>query len=166
MAEDRRCKKPKYLINPIEIAIFAILTITFALSLGRLIKNQDQLRANALLDPATRSIASISAPKSSSLYHFESQCTQNTGIVETAAIKVRISGPLCGLDTKSLKKSLMKTTVINLTNQSRATVFTDLSNLKFSTDYVALEPGTNTIQIEFNPGNGNTVSQQVSIKKN
>jgi hypothetical protein len=85
------------------------------------------------------------------------------GVVLSAS-KIRLAGPLCGSPSPSAK--LLKTQVINSANKYSATVFTDLSSQKFSTDYIPLVTGRNPIHVEFSYQGGKTFSRDLALERN
>ncbi|HUP56578.1 MAG TPA: hypothetical protein VM598_03940 [Bdellovibrionota bacterium] len=84
--------------------------------------------------------------------------------ITLSAAKIRISGPLCGAPTSSAQ--LIRTQVINGANRHEATVFTDLTEQKFSTDYIPLVSGKNPIHVEFMYQDGKVFTRDIAFERN
>lgn len=111
-----------------------------------------------------RKPASAQTKVSSSFANLEFNCKADQK-EKTNAVKIRLAGPLCGREGQSAEGSkLIRAEVTNLTNHSNATVFTDLSSGKFSTDYIPLDQGTNTLSIKLEYAKGRTVAHTMSIE--
>jgi hypothetical protein len=84
----------------------------------------------------------------------------------TSASKIRLVGALCGLQEPGIEAARRpRILVTNLANQFSATVFADKSSDKFSTDYIPLNTGKNTLHLEFNYNQGQTVSLEINVNK-
>ncbi len=169
MAPSRNSRS--YKINPVEVAIFSIVTLIFFNSIYNLFYDHKGIGPTALA-PFTGSATGESrapAAASQSFQNIEIRCAA-TADQEVNAAKVRLAGPLCDpkhvAEAKSESSKLLKTQVLNMTNKFSATVFTDLSSDRFSTDYIPLNPGKNTIQLEFTFEGGKTFTQTLSVQKN
>jgi hypothetical protein len=152
-------------LNPVELVIFTVVAAGFGLSAYRLIQEGAGTRSsmlapmasNPISEKADRSPASISP-----LFgHVDFGCKagQQTAV---KASKIRISGPICGIEPGS---SIVSSSITNSANQFHATVFTDLSAGKFSTDYIPLNSDKNSIRVEFKFANGKTVSHDLTLQK-
>jgi hypothetical protein len=84
--------------------------------------------------------------------------------MKTSASKVRLNGVLCG-DEGVTGGQLVKATVLNNNNRFNATVFTDSNSPQFTTDYIPLADGKNTLKIEFAYRDGKTSTQEINISK-
>jgi hypothetical protein len=155
-------------LNPVEFVIFGLVATGFGLSGYRLLNEGDslQLGQSALLTPMSSSpISESRAPASAPLF---SQIAFDCGSrkeLSVSASKVRINGPLCGLQGQD-PTAPSKAVIINSTNHFSATVFTDSKKGQFSTDYIPLSPEKNTIQIEFSYENGKSVLHELTLIKN
>ena len=56
--------------------------------------------------------------------------------------------------------------MVNSANKYSATVFTDVSSQKFSTDYIPLVSGRNAIHVEFSYQGGKTFSRDLALERN
>jgi hypothetical protein len=83
---------------------------------------------------------------------------------KTAASKVRLTGVLCGGDGLT-GAQLVKATVLNSANHFNATVFTDSDSPQFTTDYIPLTEGKNSLRIEFAYRGGKTNTQEFNVSK-
>jgi hypothetical protein len=112
---------------------------------------------------AGRSPAAIAQP-GDAMRAFDYHCDL-TGEQLIVAGKVRITGPFCRGLGQSSSGTPLKTTLVNEANQFSATVFTDASTGRFSTDYVPLNVGSNPIQLEFHYANGGAVKKSFVLLK-
>jgi hypothetical protein len=85
---------------------------------------------------------------------------------QVQASKIRITGPICGVEGPIDAGQIAKAIVVNSANQFNATVFTDLSTGKFSTDYIPLNSDKNSIRVEFQFKNGKTLTHDLRVQKN
>jgi len=152
-------------LNPVELVIFAVVATGFGLSAYRLIQEQPGA-GSAMLAPMASNPVSEQTDRSpaalSPLFgHVDFGCKagQETSV---KASKIRISGPICGIEPGT---SMISTNIINSTNQFHATVFSDLSTGKFSTDYIPLNSDKNSIRVEFKFANGKTISHDLTLQK-
>jgi len=154
----------RYRANPVEFVILLIITTIFVNSVYNLFYQHPGYKANALRPLASTPISEGRAPASvsQSLISLDLTCEGSVDKTTTAS-KIRVKGPLCGSDTTSAERSLIKTQIANTSNQFNATVFTD--GTQFSTDYLPLNPGKNTIHVEFSYRNGETYSKDILVTK-
>jgi len=175
----------RFRINPVEVAIFSIVTLIFFNSLYNLFYDRQGFQTTALapmLGTPTSEGRTPAATTAPTFTHLNTLCDQNSDH-GTSASKVRLTGPICGTVTseaadanksktfssnsgavETLKP--LKTQIVNQTNQFTATVFMDTASGKFSTDYIPLEIGSNSIQVEFFYPGGKTFTQQLFVHKN
>jgi hypothetical protein len=156
----------RYRTNPVEITIFCVVLLVFCNSIYRLFNDSRTLHASVLRPMASSPISEGRSPSSVSpaFINIEIKCE---GVLDqdTSASKVRLSGPLCGSDPVTAGSSLMKTVVMNGSNKFSATIFTDVNSGKFSTDYIPLNSGKNTIHLEFSYRDGKIASQDITVTK-
>ena len=169
----------RYRVNPVEVAVLAIVDVVFLNSVYRLFYDWEGYRtarptetaegesideqvpaAPPAAESTGRSPAAIAPP---SFVNVEIRCGQ-TGVKNTTATKVRLAGPICG-GIQTDQQELVRTEIVNHANRTSATVFTDVSAGKFSTDYIPLETGENAIYMKFVYQGGKTVSQYVNITR-
>jgi hypothetical protein len=85
---------------------------------------------------------------------FSLDCSAKGRAIRTASQKIRIIGKACGAVVRSPASASKESTanqnvsVINETTQYSATVFWDDAGIEYSTDFIPLHPGKNTIRIE------------------
>jgi hypothetical protein len=165
----------RFRVNPIEGFVLGALALVFCHSVYSLFFDFENLRAAPLgtgsqavamhWEPGSRSPASHATVFRS----VDFKCDEGTAPAGSpsdviAASKIRLTGPLCGSPSPSTK--LLKTQVINSANKYAATVFTDLSSQKFSTDYIPLVTGRNPIHVEFTYQGGKTFSRDLALERN
>jgi hypothetical protein len=157
----------RFKANPVEIAIFSIITVIFFNSIYNLLYQHKGFHPAALVPMTANPISEGRHLSSSSqtLLTWDVQCEQNTE-KNTLSNRVRLNGPLCGADPVQGASKLIKATIINQANQYAATVFTDIFSRKFSTDYIPLSFGKNSIHIEFSYFDGTHSRQDLMINKN
>lgn len=154
--------------NPVEVVIFLAVTGMFSNSLYRLFYDTPDFQPAALSKMAAnpisegRSPASVDAP---SFKNIDVRCN-STSDYDTDANKVRLIGPLCGVDEGNDSSKHIKTVVFNQANKFNASVFTDITAGKFSTDYIPLNQGKNPIRMEFTFRGGKVVTRDFNIQKN
>lgn len=156
----------KFRTNPVEMAVFSVVTLIFANSVYNLFYDQQNFRPAALTPMAANPISEGRAPASvtQAFASVEVTCGDAMNSQKTAASKVRLSGALCGVMPGDTGK-LVKTVVVNNANQVNATVFTDPNSAKFSTDYIPLNSGQNSIHLEFSYRDGTTYRQNLNFEK-
>ncbi|MBY0470370.1 hypothetical protein K2X30_04315 [bacterium] len=157
----------RFKINPVELAIFAVVTMVFLNSVYNLFYDSQNLTkpvetegsketADAT-NPSTMSRSPATSALHSTFMNVEVSCEEKIS-KQVSANKIRILGQLCG-------DSPVKTSVINKSNQFNATVFTDVTSNKYSTDYIPLKTGENPIHIEFAFAGGKTLAQDLVLTK-
>lgn len=155
----------KFRVNPIEVVIFSIVFLMLFHSVYNLFYDKQILDAG----PLSAALFSDTTPGRmpatlQSFQNIEITCIKKQE-TEMQASKVRLTGPICGLREADSKSQQFKTQILNQTNNFEATVFTDVSAGKFSTDYIPLAPGKNQIFIKFDFEN-NKIIQELIITKN
>jgi len=156
----------RFRTNPVEWAVFAVVSLIFCNSVYNLFYGQQGFQPNALTAMAANPTTEGRAPASvgQTFVNLEVRCG-NTPEQITSALKTRIIGPLCGMSGEDDAGKLTETSIVNGANKFNATVFTDLGAGKFSTDYIPLNLGPNPIHIEFKYRDGRLVSQDFQIVK-
>lgn len=167
----------------VEMAIFAIVSLIFLNSAYSLFMD-----GRFGSDPAKPSLAAKGEPTPnlqkdyrsepnstlSSFIPYETKCQATGEVFETTAAKVRILGPLCGAVGRQLASDspsgrteniLTDYRIENITSRYVATVFSDSTNGKFSTDFIPLESGTNKILMEFRYKGGKVFPVELKIIK-
>ena len=158
----------RFRTNPVEIAIFAVVSMVFCNSLYHLFYDRNSLEFAALAPMTASPISEGRAPASvqqPSFLNLEVKCV-SVMEMDTSANKVRLNGPLCGSDATAANGQLIRTEIINTANKFAATVFPDVINGKFSTDYIPLEHGKNTMTIEFEFQGGKRFTEELVVSKN
>ena len=157
----------RFRANPVELAIFSVITLIFFNSIYSLLYDQHGFHPTALAPMAANPVSEGRYPASVSqaFVNFEVRCDSNSDR-DTQATKVRLTGPLCPGNTENDVSKLVKALVVNNSNKFNATVFTDVGTGKFSTDYIPLSVGTNAIHIEFSYNSGSVVTQDFKVVKN
>lgn len=156
----------RYRTNPFELAILTLISGLFFYSAYDLFQAREAFEFSALThevgDPKSegRSLASI--PMSTTT--LELGCEPSTAQATTAS-KLRLTGSLCGADAGTNGTHLVRTVAGNSSNNYNATLFTDLDSGKFSTEYIPLIVGRNTLRVEFHYGNGKIQSHDVEITR-
>jgi hypothetical protein len=154
-------------MNPVEVGIFGLVALVFCNSLYGLITEGAEAPASALVPMAASPVSENRQPAANSVQAFsqvELKCDAGN-LQDTAAQKVRISGALCGLEQTTEKATIVKSQITNTSTRYTATVFTDLSRGKFSTDYIPLIAGTNTLHVEFVYPDGKSFSQNFAVNR-
>jgi len=169
----------RFRANPIEVAIFSVITLVFSHSIYSLFYDTQALYTAEIANhyyqvaPAYASSTLTRAPTSvdGSSQHvadLDFNC-QTQMQLQTTANKVRIVGPICnteGTPTDESTASSKKWTnalVQNQKNSFQATLFPDFTHGKFSTDYIPLEEGENKLQLEFTFPDGSTTRSELSL---
>lgn len=157
----------RYKVNPVEVAIFSIVTLIFLNSVYNLFYDRQGFHPAALAPMAATPVSEGRSPASvnPAFANLEVKCGINSE-QDTQAAKVRLTGTLCGAAAGTDGSKLIKTQIVNNANRFSATVFTDLSAGKFSTDYIPLNTGKNPIHLEFVFQGGKQVSHDVTVIKN
>ena len=153
----------RFRANPVEYGIFATVILLFAHSLYSLLYDSENFRFSAIKPMVSNPVTEMRVPANAvpTFLNVDLVC-DIAGEKQTPASKLRLSGPICGLPNK---EALAKTTIINDTNRFTATVFTDLDTAKFSTDYIPLNSGRNTIKVEFTYKGGKTYTQALVVNR-
>jgi hypothetical protein len=158
----------KFRINPMEITVVAVVSLILIKSAASLFTNREMepavLQAMAA-NPLSTDNREPAETRTRPFMELEIQCN-GTPDQETTAAKLRLRGPFCGGEIGSSGQNLTRATVVNLSNKTTATVFTYLDERKFSTDYLPLNAGKNTIHVEFNYADGKSVSKDFTVTKN
>lgn len=157
----------RFKTNPVEIAIFVAVTAIFATSVYRLFYGSPDFQAAALTKMSSNPVSEGRAPASvsQSFMNLEVKC-DSLADQDTGASKIRLTGRLCGMDSENDGTKLVKSMVTNGTNKFAATVFTDTTAGKFSTDFIPLNSGQNKIHVEFSYRSGKNVAHDFVINKN
>jgi hypothetical protein len=156
----------RFRVNPVEVAIFSIVTLIFLNSVYNLFYDRQGFRPAALAPMAANPVSESNrapAATAQSFLNLEVRCDANPE-QETTAAKVRLTGALCGAAGVDGRK-LVKTQIVNNANRFNATVFADVSAVKFSTDYIPLNAGKNPIRLEFTYQGGGAIAQDITINK-
>lgn len=160
----------RYRVNPVEGVVLGALALAFCHSLYSLVFGIENLRA-APLGTGSKVAMSIEttgrnpASHQNSFRSIDFKCEEGASASEPlSALKIRLSGPLCGSPSPQAK--LLKTSITNGANKYSATVFTDVSTQKFSTDYIPLVSGRNAIHVEFSYQGGKVFSRELALERN
>lgn len=168
--------KKRFRVNPIEVAIFAVISLIFVKSGYSLLYSHDGFDPVALTasaeDPSTaaqgRTPASVS-PTTKSFSEVKIGCDPTSDGQFVSSRKVRLIGNLCNGTEDVAQETPINVKKINVVNTSAkvtATVFPDYVNQKFSTDYISLAQGKNVIYVEYEFKDGKTLGREYSITKN
>jgi len=162
----------RFRTNPVELAVFSVITLIFFNSVYSLFFDQQGFRPEALTPMAANPTSENRAPASGAatsqaFVNIDMRCDANPD-KDTVAAKARVTGVLCGEGRMpaSDPTDLVQTQVTNIANKFTATVFADPGNGKFSTDYIPLALGKNPIHVEFLYRGGKVVSQDFNVVKN
>ena len=169
-------------VNPVEILILLTMTVVVGNSVYNLLYGTDSFHPSALKPMAANPISEgrkLSSAQNSSFANLEVKCLSENGSGDvgprpasvtsandrdTSANKIRLTGTLCGGDGIT-GSQLVKATVLNSSNRFNATVFTDSNSTQFTTDYIPLAAGKNTLRLEFAYRGGKTHTQEISVSK-
>jgi len=170
----------RFRANPVELVIFAVISVIFGNSIYKLVYDQQGFHPTALRPMAANPVSEGRAPASvpaKSLASIQMNCEATMTEQTVEASKARFSGPLCGSDAGiAATDSLVKAEITNQGNLAQATVFplnkslaandSDQSELPhFSTDYVPLTKGKNPIHVEFVFKNGHVFKKDFVVTK-
>jgi hypothetical protein len=122
-------------------------------------QNTPETTANSDESSSDETASAETAPSTTS-----SAASSSSNDAKTAASKVRLTGVLCGGDGLT-GAQLVKATVLNSANHFNATVFTDSDSPQFTTDYIPLTEGKNSLRIEFAYRGGKTNTQEFNVSK-
>ena len=107
-----------------------------------------------------REVASLDkAPK---IISIQLDCQKSVRGTETSSDKIKISGAFCSFGGENTEK-IDSSRIINVTNGFLATVFKNLHKNEFSTDYIYLSRGENTIDIRYRFKSGEMIQDVVKI---
>jgi hypothetical protein len=176
--------KRRFRVNPIEVAIFAVISLIFVKSSYSLLYARETLEPTVLTaqaeDPLKQepvkadgrtpaSVIPISAPRTFS--EVTIGCEPGAISPNVNSTKIRLVGNLCagkvdGAAHDELIQDVQKISVVNTSAKVTATVFPDYPNRKFSTDYMTLSQGANLIYVQYEFKDGKTMAREFSIMKN
>lgn len=166
-------------VNPVELAIFAAVTLIFCNSVynlfydrpaGSLVPMLTKAKAPGSTGLSGRFPASIERRKTEvapvaifARKELGCEAQQSYG---TTAKEIQLSGLLCGSKSFEDAQNLVKTEIVNLNHKGYSvTVFPDTKNLKFTTDYIPLVEGQNSIRVDFVYKNGKTISNHLNVAR-
>ncbi len=156
-------------VNPVEIFVLCVVGGMCAFSLFQLVQNPPELAATAERGLASQVVRenAVAQARSRSFLSLElNQCGANLDQPPTTASRARLVGTLCGFDPAAGTAQLVGTQVSNAKSGYSATVFTDLREGRFSTEYIPLQPGPNVLTIRFDYRGGKSFTQEIEITKN
>jgi hypothetical protein len=208
----------RFRINPVEIAVFAVVGLIFVKSGYNLVYSHEGFEAAALTataqDPIRtkdRNLASVAPVAQSNFSEVKIGCDPSAVTASVTSNKIRLIGSVCKpvemtSDQKEAKadktsdenseaagdgtspptrplaapqsqpgvaaatpeaaESVKTISVVNTSARVSATVFPDFHNERFSTDYISLAPGVNTIHVQYEFKDGQTLGQEFSVTKN
>jgi hypothetical protein len=174
--QDNRTLYRRSRINPIEVLILGSVTLLLGKGILDLFDAKALTAGTQFSTAAPRFTAGRSPAAARNgetaipprLAQLEVRC--DTGKLETASSRVRLSGILCGFPESSKgtgePRRILKSQVFNQANQYQAAVFSDLNSGKFTTDYIPLVSGANPFKVEFQYAGGKASTQEVVIQKN
>jgi hypothetical protein len=173
--------KKRFRVNPIEIAIFAVIAMICLKSGYSLLYSHDgfdpvALTANAE-DPSTSAQtrapastgAATQAAVTKSFTEVKIGCEPDKTGQAVSAHKIRLIGSLCAGSENTSEETPLNVKKINVVNSSAkvaATVFPDYSNRKFSTDYISLAQGKNVFYVQYEFNDGKTLDREYDIENN
>lgn len=150
----------RFKINPIELIIFAAVTVVFFNSAYQLFYDWNGFHPSILtqkeIESSDRQPAQITGAKT--FEHFDVNCSLDHALA-TQAARVRLSGSFCGVQNPH------KIEITNTRNQANATVFVNSNNKSYSTDYISVEVGANPIQVKYVSLNGQIENQIITVEK-
>ena len=158
----------RFRINPVELAIFSVVTLMCLNSVYNLFYDSQGFHATALAPMAASPVTETGRSPASikqAFVNLDVGCEMET-TKDLLATKVRLTGPICGNSVGAESAKLLKTQITNNANKFAATVFTDLTSNKYSTDYIPLNQGANPIHVEFVYQGGRVVTQNLTVNKN
>lgn len=161
----------RFRTNPVEIAIFSVITLVFFNSVYHLVYDPGGFQPAALAPMAANPVSEgrATATAGQVFANIDVRCDGNPD-QDTTAGKVRFTGAFCdgGRAPASAAETdqLTQVSVVNSANKFTATVFTDVSAGKYSTDYIPLNLGKNPIHLEFSYRGGKVVGQDLTVVKN
>ncbi len=155
---------PRFRTNPVEIIIFLTITLIFIYSLYNLLYGRVDFQLNTISTMSANPISEGRSPAStvSSLTTYEMAC-EKMSAKTISSNKLRLHGLLCSSNSNKSDKILNRAEIINTTNQFAATVFTDIENGQFSTDYIPLSAGLNSLHVLFTYQDGEKFELDLAI---
>jgi len=156
-------------INPVELIIFSVVTLMCFNSVYHLFYDSQGFHPTALspmeANPTSEGGNRMPASVTKAFVNLEVGC--EPVVSQTiAAAKVRLNGPICGSVPGNDGNQLLKTQVTYGAGKYSATVFTDPTSNKYSTDYIPLAQGANQIHVEFVYAGGRMVARELTLNKN
>lgn len=163
----------RFRINPVEIAIFAVVSLIFLNSVYNLFSDRQGFSPSALSPMAanptseSRNLASVIAPVTKTA-QIDLKCDTAKSFQNVdEASKVVINGELCG---QGKANTLSHWELVNKTNQYMGTVFAEQKDAakgrpKFTTDYIPLVTGQNQIEIKLSYKNGKNFNQTLFVTR-
>ena len=168
--------KRRFRVNPIEVTIFAVISLIFVKSGYSLLYTHDGFDPVALSASAEDPIApNTGRTPASAMLNAKSfgdvkiGCEADKVEQSVSAKKIRLIGSLCAGTENAVEETPLNVKKINVVNTSAkvaATVFPDYTNQKFSTDYITLAQGKNVIYVEYEFKDGKTLGREFNIMKN
>ncbi len=172
-------KNRRFKVNPVEIGVFAIVAMIFLNSVYHLFydwkgfepqkvsfTDNFKNRSPASLMPGTTD-ARTNVGQKMGYENVEIGCASQVKH-DTIAPRVRLNGPICGHEPGKTNSNFVKTEITNNANKSHATVFSDITEGTYLTDYIVLNQGENPVSIRFHfnsNGEPKIVSQELIITK-
>jgi hypothetical protein len=148
-------KSHRFKVNPVEVAIFALVGVILGRSVYHLFQERETFQV-ATLKPMeglptvapNRTPAAFQGEHAFLSLHYD---CDRTSAQATQAQKLRLQGGLCAPKALGMLGDfkISKSSIRNLTNDFTATIFPDTLQKRFSTDYIPLAEGKNSIEIEF-----------------
>lgn len=166
----------RFRINPVELVIFSVVSLVFLNSVYHLFYDWQGFKpAKLVMLENVEGETDTRRPASGNpgFVNLEFSC-EDSGEHKTGATKLRLNGPLCRAADEagqerapaaagSVAADLIRTEITNSANSATATVFTDVQAAKFSTDYIPLERGTNSLNVKFVYKGGKVISQTFTV---
>lgn len=159
--------------NPIEVVVFALITGLFGNTLYTLVHESPNYQALALVpstvNPTSEGRALASVP-TSLILEADVGCDTEAKppVIDTRASRIRFNGSLCASeedDGKPAGSSALKSIAfVNTSNRAQGSVFSDATRERFTTEYVPLQAGANTFEVQFTyaDGSNQTVTRVVT----
>ena len=151
-------KLPRFRTNPVELLVFLAVCGLSAYSARNLVYDDSPNYFAALTpmtsNPISEGKAPTPAPAKFAAVEYSCEVDFSASVLGG---KVRISGPLCagtpasGRHPASIGRDskIVKAQIVNLTNSHTSSLYLDREAFKFSSDLIPLEPGANSLRIEF-----------------
>jgi hypothetical protein len=164
----------RFRANPVEVTIFLAATLILTNSVYELFYSPHEFHPLALATMHANPVSEGRSPSSTTVLNqtLNLDCkTLLAGTSEeiTKASKVRLVGHFCtsqdAIHDNHETDKQPKLLVTNLANQFSATVFLDTTTDQFSTDYIPLNFGKNTLHLEFNESNGKPFSVEITANR-